>query len=146
MKIEKENIQWWNDSKNKEFFNLPISIIKNDEWYIAAINDDTKSILGDNINACAQGKTKEEAVQKMFQIIRLSLNYNVECKLNYQRFVPFRKGNWKYNGGKWFIIFGINFYFRYGNNMKGGKYIPFTKLNISISNLWKTYKNYKINK
>ena len=55
-------------------------------------------------------------------------------------------GNWKHTGGGWFVIFGLHFYFRYGKGMKGGKYIPFTKLNISFHSEWAMYKKWKLSK
>ncbi len=103
---------------------------------------DTKTLLGDQLYTCAQAKTKEEAINKMFMMIKFMHDYSEECMYNYQRFVPFRKGDWKHTAGKWFTIFGIHVYFRYGKGMKGGKYIPFTKLNISIHNEWVTYNKY----
>jgi hypothetical protein len=41
----------------------------------------------------------------------------------------------------------VQFYFRYakGIRMQGGRYIPFTNLNILVSNKWTLYKNWKLN-
>ena len=58
----------------------------------------------------------------------------------YECMVPFIKGQWKHPGGRWIIIFGLQFYFRYGKNMRHGWYIPGTKLNIIFHNLWKKLK------
>lgn len=142
-KEEVERISWWNHEKNKETFSLPISVVNDGEWWVAACNDETKKLLGDRLHGCAQGKTKEEAIDEMFMLIRMAHDYSEECRLNYQRFVPFRKGDWKHTGGKWLIIFGIHIYFRYGKGMKGGAYLPFTKLNVSLSNEWTTYRKFK---
>lgn len=141
-KEEVERLSWWDYEKNKETFNFPISVIKSGNWWVATCNNETKELLGDRLHVCAQGKTKEEAIKKMFMLIKISHDYSEECRLSYQRFVPFRKGNWKHIGGKWLTIFGIQIYFRCGKGMKGGWYLPFTKLNISISNEWVIYKKY----
>lgn len=143
-KEEVEKLSWWNHEKNKTTFELPISVINEGEHWVATLNDDTKKYLG-NMNACAQGKSKEEALNKMFIMIQMAYNYNDECRLNYQRWVPLMVGPWSI-GGKWFSIFGFTFSFRVGKNMKGGMYIPFTKLNISISSQWAVYKRWKQDK
>ena len=159
--MQKDNYNWWDDPKNEEeikriswwehpiskkFFDFPISAVESDGYWVVACNSDTEKLIGNGLSVSAQGKTKEEALKKMFMMIALTHDYSEECRLNYQRWVPFRKGDWKHSGGTWFIIFGIQFYFRHGNGMKGGVYIPFTKLNISISNDWITYRNWKLNK
>lgn len=139
---EVERISWWNHKENQDVFNLPISVVNGGDHWVASFNEETKKYFGNNITGIGQGKTKEEALHRMFLNVRLAINYSEECRLNYQRFVPFRKGDWKHVGGRWFTIFGFNFYFRYGEGMKYGKYIPLTKLNISIRNEWKIYKNW----
>lgn len=144
-KEEVERLSWWNHDNNKDTFAFPISVVKDGDWWVATCNDETKKLLGDNLHGCAQGKTKQQAIDKMFMIIRMGHDYAEECRLNYQRWVPFRKGDWN-RGARWFVIFGINFYFRYGNGMKGGRYVPFTKFNISISNEWAAYRNWKRNR
>ena len=113
------------------------------EHWTATFSEETEKLLGDKLHSCASGDTKEEAVEKMFMLMKWSHEYSEECRLNYQRFVPFRKGDWKRTGGKWFVIFGFHFNFRYGKQMKGGWFIPFTKQNISIHSDWSIYKEYK---
>lgn len=144
-KEEVEKLSWWNHPENKENFSLPISITNSDNIWVATLNDETEKYLGKELSGCAQGETKQDAIEKMFMLIRMSHNYSEECRLRYQRWVPFRKGNWKHSGGKWFTIFGISTYFRYGKGMKGGWYVPFTKLNIRISSEWSIYRNWKKN-
>lgn len=141
-----ERMSWWNHPENRDVFNLPISVVNDGDWWVATCNDETKAILGDKLQGCAQGKTKEEAVKKMFQIIAMTHDYSEERRLNYQRWVPFRKGPWKHTGGKWFVVFGIHVYFRYGKGMQGGRYIPLTKLNVSFSNEWTIYRKSQKNK
>ena len=156
--MEKEAYNWWTDPKNKEevyrhswwahpenktTFALPISVIKEGEMWVATTNKETEMYLGDRLHGCAQGETYKEAITHMFEIIRMSHEYSEECRLNYQRWVPFRKGDWKHTGGRWFVVFGHQIYFRYGTGMQGGWYIPFTKLNISYSSEWTGYKKWK---
>lgn len=138
-----KNISWWNHDENKETYPLPISVIQEGEYFIVSSNDDTLKIIGDIGQQTGQGKTKEEAINQYFSLLRMSYEYQENCRLSYQRFIPFRLGPWNMIGGKWFSIFGFHFYFRTGKNMKGGYYIPFTNLNISFSNDWIVYENYK---
>lgn len=145
-KEQVKRLSWWNHDKNKTTFPLPISIAQSGDCWVATCNNETELLLGDKLHGVAQGKTKEEAINSMFMIIRLTHEYSEECRLNYQRWVPLRFGNWKHIGGRWFTVFGINVYFRYGKNMKGGKFIPFTSLNISIHSEWATYRNWKASK
>jgi len=138
-----DKLSWWSHEENKQMIPFPVSIKNDGNVWVATCNDETKKLLGENLYGCAQGKTKEEAIQKMFILIKMAHDYSEGCRLSYQRWVPFRKGDWKHTGGKWLIIFGIQVYFRYGNGMKGGWYVPFTKLNIYFSNEWIAYKKYK---
>jgi len=141
-----ENFNWWDDPKNKETFDLPISVINEDEYWVVSFTKETQLLLGEQMNHCAQGKTKEEAIDRLFAVVRFTNDYLEECGLSHQRWVPFRKGDWKHIGGKWIIIFGIQIYFRYGKGMKGGAYFPFTNLNVSVSSEWTAYKKYKAKK
>jgi hypothetical protein len=142
---EVKRISWWNHPENKEDYMLPISVIESDGVWVAAFNDETKLVLGDRLSGCSQGETKAAAIEGLFKIVRITHDYSEQLVLRYQRWVPFRKGNWKHIGGTWFVVFGLHIYFRYGKNMKGGWYVPFTKLNISIHNEWIIYKNHKRN-
>lgn len=142
-KEEVERISWWNHEKNKESFNFPISVVQSDDVWVVACNDETTKLLGEGLHSCSQGKTKEEAIASMFQLMRLTHEYAEECRLNYQRWVPLRVGPWKHRGGRWLAFFGLHVYFRHGKGMKGGHYIPFTKLNVSFSSDWTAYKKYK---
>ena len=145
-KEEVERISWWNHPENKEDYMLPISVVNSDGIWVATCNDETKKVLGDRLHGCAQGDTKADAIEKMFQLIRFSHEFSEREVMRYQRWVPFRKGDWKHTGGSWFVIFGLHFYLRYGKGMKGGKYIPFTKLNISFHSEWSAYKKWKLSK
>jgi hypothetical protein len=140
-------ISWWKDPKNKITFPLPISIVYDDNGvWIAATNDETEALLGDKVGSVAQGETQEEAIKDLITHIKIQIEYYYDMSLSYERWVPLRIGPWSSIGGSWFTVFGFNFYFRYGKNMKHGWYIPFTKLNISIRNQWKIYREYRKSK
>ena len=142
-KEEVERISWWNHSENKEDYQFPISVIQSGDVWVASFNDETELLMGDKLSGCAQGDTKADAIKKLFMIVRLTHEYSDECRIKYQRWVPFRTGQWSGIGSRWVTIFGLHVSFKYGNGMKGGWYIPFTKLNISFSSEWKTYSRYK---
>jgi hypothetical protein len=140
---EVKRISWWNHEENKRFVNIPISVVKSERGYVAAFNDDSKKFLGSISVTATQGSTEEKAIDRLFENLQWLYSYQEECRLSYQRWVPFRKGPWGKTGGNWFTIFGMHVYFRYGNKMKGGWYFPFTKLNISFSSDWRVYRAYK---
>lgn len=137
-----KRISWWEHPENKTTIQLPVSIIEKDGAWSIATNINTRNLIGDLGNGTFSSKSKEDAIEKFWKIMKMSHDYETECRLKYQRWVPFRHGDWSI-GGRWFVIFGINFYFRLGNNMKGGWYIPFTKLNIMVHSEWAVYKRWK---
>jgi hypothetical protein len=146
-----EELSWWNHEENKVYIEIPISVLKDNlsdgkEVWVASFNDDTKKYLNENIFTAAQGYTMNEAIDKLFEISNYSIEYYIEKYKSYERFVPFLKGDWNVYGGKWFVMFGLGLYFRYGRKNKGGFFIPFTELNVTIINYWKTYKLYLENK
>lgn len=141
-----KEMSWWDHKENKRMFNLPVSVIQEgdsegDSW-TASFNSDTERLFGEVLSGVASGATLEEAITRLFKIVQIDYNYNVEMKFNYQRWVPLIIGPWKFNGGRWFTVFGIHVYFRYGNKMMGGWYIPFTKLNIIVNNEWRSYNRW----
>jgi hypothetical protein len=143
-KKEVDKISWWEHTENKTTIEIPVSIVNDGEYWCVGSNKDTEKLVGKSLSAIsASGKTKEEAISEFFVMMKTIYFFEEDCRLKYQRWVPFIKGNWSKQGGTWFVIFGIHFYFRYGNGMKGGWYIPFTKLNISIHSDWTTYRNWK---
>lgn len=137
----KKTESWWGNPIHKENIPLSISIIQDGDFWVASTNNETETLLGQQISSVAQGKSKEQAIAKLFEFIRIGNSHMEKQAISYERFVPFIKGDWKNKGGRWFTIFGFMFYFRYGKNNKYGWYVPFTKLNISFENKWKTYKN-----
>ena len=134
---------WWNMDEHKIDYPLPLSIIQEGDVWVATFHPDSKKILGDNFDLVSQGETKEEAIKELFALARFAMEYTHETMLSSERWVPFKVGSWNGTATHWFVVFGIHFNFRYGKEMQGGVYIPFTLLNISISNTWKTYANYK---
>jgi hypothetical protein len=131
-----KQISWWDQPENKTSIELPVSILEKENNFIISGNDETKKLIGKGLCSVASGDTKEEAIRLFFRLMEVSYDFQKESAMKYRKWVPFRKGNWNRIGGTWFVIYGIHVYFRYGKNMKGGWYIPFTKLNISISNEW----------
>jgi hypothetical protein len=95
-----------------------------------------------NAGFIAEGNTLEEAETHFWNWFEYCSDFDKLDLIKYNRFA-FEKGDWSRIGGSWITIFGLNFYFRYGEGMKGGKYIPFTKLNVSFINLWDEYKKKK---
>lgn len=141
---EVKRLSWWEHPENKTFLQIPISIIEKDGYCVIAANKDTEKMCGDLFSGInASGQSREETLNSFFELIRVSQRWEIDRRLSYERWVPFRRGSWNRRASFWFVIFGINFYFRYGKHMKGGWYIPFTKLNISVTNLWKTYNRWK---
>lgn len=139
-----EAASWWEHERNKEFFYLPISVVKSDTSWTAACNEATEEVLGKYLHGVGSGETKEEAIRQMFESIRVTYHFAWEAEMRFQRWVPFRKGNWGHTGGKWFSVFGYHVYFRYGKGMRGGGfYIPFTKLNVRLSSDWAAYRRWK---
>lgn len=138
--MKNSNYDWWEDKENKETFPLPISVVKSGNIWTATFNKETEKWLPKGFHSCSQGDTKKEAINEMFKTVSFIYDYLEKCNLKYQRWVPFRHGNWKQTGGTWFAVFGFNFYFRNGKGMKYGWYIPLTKLNISIQNEWNVYR------
>lgn len=132
---------WAEDEINKISTPIPISLIKGENNWIAATNSETKEIFG--LYGFGQAATKEEAIIKLFASMKNLYKYSEKCRQDYERWVPLRIGDWRRIGGCWFVIFGLQFYFRYGKNMKRGWYIPFTNLNITISNKWIIYNKWK---
>jgi hypothetical protein len=143
---EVAKLSWWEHAANKVDVKLPISVISNNGTWVASTNEETEKLLGDGLTGVAQAKTQEDAINKLFLILRMNHEFAEEKYRDYMRWVPFMKGDWSYSGGRWFTVFGINVYFRYGKNMKRGFYVPLTKLNIMVSSHWTSYKKYLLNR
>jgi len=142
-KEEVERISWWDHEENKATVPFPIAIVKSGSGYVASTGTASERLLGDGFTGVAQGETREEAIKKLFDMIKWKYEYINDCRLNYQRWVPFIRGPWGKTGGNWFSFFGLHFHFRYGKQNKGGWFVPLTKLNISFSSNWVVYKRYK---
>ena len=137
-----KRLSWWDHSENRSTIEVPVAVINDGKYWVVSTIDDDKW-LGEYLYACAQGDSKEEAISRLFGLIRFIARHQHKSVLSYQRWVPFIKGPWGKTGGNWFTVFGLHVYFRYGKKMKGGCYVPFTKLNISISSYWTIYSEFK---
>lgn len=83
------------------------------------------------------GFKPEQAEQEFLVTLEAMIDFYTYSYKKLERLAIFYKGDWSRKGGSWFTILGIHFYFRYGKGMRGGWYIPLTKLNITVNNLWK---------
>lgn len=139
---EVKRISWWDHPENKRFFQFPISVITDDgkTWCVTS-SKETEKLIG-KVGGCSQGKSEEEAITKYFQLIKWHYDFLNEERMNYSRWVPLKIGPWESIGGKWFSVFGLHVSFRHGKGMKGGWYIPLTKLNISTYSEWTTYRKW----
>lgn len=133
---------WWEHPENKETYSFPISAIQDGKYWVVASNSETEKLIGD-IGNSAQSETKDDAIKRYFEIIKWHHEFLKEESMSFKRWVPFRKGQWGKIGGNWFSVFGLHIYFRYGKQNKGGWFVPFTYLNISINNDWRLYRRYK---
>lgn len=135
-----KDYNWWEVPENKTLVELPISVIQDGNFWCVCANEETEKLLGKDLSSVyvGGGNTKQEAIDSFFSLLRASYSHEKACRMKYQRWVPFRKGNWKHVGGTWFVIFGIHVYLRRGKGMKGGWYVPFTNLNISVYSEWKS--------
>jgi hypothetical protein len=137
-------MSWWDDEKNKWYIQIPVSLKESSGKWCLGASSETEKLLGEHLTSFSiQSDSPEDAKTQFFYMLRLISHHTYEEVLKYQRWVPFRRGAWNMGGSRWVTIFGINIYFRYGKNMQHGWYIPFTKINIRISNEWKQYTRHK---
>lgn len=103
--------------------------------------DETKKFLDIPVVVSAESKT--EAIKNYWTIVSVHLSFLNDIYQRHNRWALFYKGSWKERGTHWFSVFGFHFYFRHGKNMRGGAYLPFTKLNVSLTNYWRIPKKIK---
>jgi hypothetical protein len=120
-----------------EIIQIPFEVkaITSEEGVCLASTDKGYAIIGSHI--VVQENTLEEATKKFWKIAEIASSYHQKRSKELTRRKLFHKGPWGEIAGNWFIVYGIQFYFRYGKGMRGGWYVPFTKLNITITNHWK---------
>ncbi len=106
------------------------------QYYVLFTTDETKKYIG-NMGIVTQGETLEEAKEEFLKSLKSTANFWNWHVDQFRRWKPLQIGPWGQTAGHWFRIFGIQFYFRVGKNMKHGWYIPFTNLNIMITNYWR---------
>ena len=114
---------------------IPITYMYDSGYHVIVGNDDTQKTL--DLQFTGQGKTREEAEKKAIECAQIMVKHYQERAKVADRWEPFAKGDWGHQAGKWFRIFGFQFYFRIGENMKHGFYIPFTKINTMFTNYHK---------
>ena len=126
---------------------IKIPVEKTQEENIISLipSEETYKTFEPYIFFVAKGGTLEEAEKDYFNILNEHIKWLQEEHLKLNCWKPLRLGPWENGMGKWFSVFGMHFYFRIGKGMQGGFYIPFTNLNISFNNNWKTLKKWKKN-
>lgn len=103
-----KRISWWEHPENKITIELPVSIIQDGDYWCIGSNRETEELIGENLSSIsATGHTKEEAVARFFWLLKASYSIEQKGRIKYQRWVPFRKGDWGHVGGKWFVVFGL---------------------------------------
>lgn len=138
-----KKVSWWDNEQNKTFIQIPVSIVEGDGYWIIGSNSDTEKLLGENsLPFSAQGDSRQDAIDKFFNLFRVVIEHDRYEIMKYKRWVPLRVGSWG-TSWKWFVVYGLSFSFRYGEGMRGGWYIPFTKLNISLHNEWGKFNMFK---
>lgn len=118
------------------YITLPVKVYVGNGHVCIATSDISKSLIGGHI--VVEGKTFQDAETEFWKSVAVTCGYHKERSDLLDLYKPFQKGDWKEIGGTWFCIYGINVYFRYGKKMQHGWYVPFTKLNIMITNYWKS--------
>lgn len=127
------------DNKWKEdYIKIPLLYTETEDGKKIIINIENEfhdKYLGHSAGIVCSGNNLEQAKERVLAMMAANVSFSDEIWDRYQKWALLDWGPWT-RGGKWFRILGITFNFRYGKNMKGGFYIPFSKLNISISNAW----------
>lgn len=114
---------------------LKAKLIQHEDEFLIFIDGKEEEILGQSL--CASANTIEEAQEKFWQMAKSINQYHADRSNELNKWKLFQKGDWTHIGGTWFTLIVIQIYFRYGKGMKHGRYIPFSKLNISIHNYWR---------
>lgn len=109
--------------------------LEDGEHHLLFTIEPTEEVIG-RVGIVVEGDTLQQAKEEFLKTLKVHLRWEGERSRELDKWKPFQKGNWKHIGGTWFNIFGLNFYFRKGKNMKGGFYIPLTNLNIMFTNHW----------
>lgn len=113
---------------------IPVDMHIENERVILITNGESEALIPYPI--VCEGKDLEQATSSFWKIVKYHAEYDRTRSNELDKWKPFQKGDWSQRGGKWIMIFGLHFYFRKGKNMKGGRYVPFTNLNISFFNHW----------
>lgn len=122
--------------KKKHKIGIEVELFEDDGKFVICPVDNCPIFQG----IVSQGHTLEAAEKKFIQLAGYMQEYYIERSNDLDRWKPFNKGNWSRRGGTWFTVFGVGLYFRFGQGMKGGFYVPLTKMNITFTNHWKAIK------
>lgn len=126
--------------KQIHMISVPVDMfIDEDGSVVLSSTEETQKLFGSGI--VSHGKTVEEAEKMFWSMVESTTTYNSERSKELDKWKPLQIGPWKTIGGRWFTIFGIQFYFRKKSDlikikMVGGRFIPFTKWNVRVKNLW----------
>jgi hypothetical protein len=131
--MKKDKFEDWGYKTEPIKISVNAELVIDGDHFLITTTDESEKIFG---NAYGQGKTIEEAEKEFWKMVKFINDYNEERSRELDKWKLFQKGDWKHIGGTWFTVLGINVYFRRGLGMKGGWYVPFTKLNISMHNHW----------
>lgn len=115
---------------------IPLGYSQDENCVVLFSTDETDKVLG-KIPIVIQGESLSQAKADYLSLLKWHIEHLEDRSRQLDLWKPFQKGDWSHTGGKWFTVFGIHVYFRYGKGMKYGWHVPFTKLNISMNNYWK---------
>lgn len=121
-------------SKSRGYVRLPVEVIVGPDGYVLS----TDTSVNEHGHVCVSfGKTRKRAEEDYLSHLNVMWRYYKDRSRELDLWKPFQSGDWSSIGGKWIIVYGIHVYFRVGSGMRGGWYVPFTRLNIMVVNLWR---------
>lgn len=123
-----------NEKEQRLNLELPVMYVQTEDCYVMWSDNETDKLL--DIPVVVQADSKEAAIKQFWISVKCNQEFYRYIYRRHQRWALFDKGPWV-RGGRWFSVLGFHFNFRVGKNMKGGVYVPFTKLNISFTSFWR---------
>lgn len=119
----------------KKSIKIPVEYRKENGTHIIRTTEETKKYFGQHIIGYADNSA--DAEKDFWRYVKTLNEYHLNRSIELDKWKPLQLGDWSHTGGKWITVFGFHINFRYGEGMKGGFYIPLTKLNISFVNYWR---------
>lgn len=122
-------------------------MISKDEKYVVMFNGDEFTDLFPKLGIVEQATSLDEAKADFLRTLSFHFKYLQKRQVKADCWIPLE---WNYSGTGlrtfWVKIFGLRFYFRIARKepkfpMKGGWFVPLTRLNISFYNCWKNQNN-----